>query len=84
MISVLIPNYNGAPFIKGCIDSLSEQLGIGDEIVVVDDHSTDDSLPLLKNLSERNPSLVVSINPNRGGASARNHALSISKHPWIY
>ena len=83
MISVLIPNYNGAPFIKGCIDSLSEQLGIGDEIVVVDDHSTDDSLPLLKNLSERNPSLVVSINPNRGGASARNHALSISKHPWI-
>lgn len=83
MISVLIPNFNGIPYIEECVDSLSEQLEFGDEIVIVDDHSTDDSLPLLKKLSERNPSLVISINPSRGGASARNHALSISKNPWI-
>lgn len=83
MISVLIPNYNGAQYIQSCIHSLSEQLESGDEIVVVDDHSTDDSLNLLKNLSKRTPSLVISTNPGKGGASARNHALSISKNPWI-
>ena len=83
MTSVLIPNFNGAPYIEECIHSLMYQLQKGDEIVVVDDHSTDDSLPLLQSCAQENPSVVVSSNPKKGGASARNHAFNLSKGECI-
>lgn len=83
MTSVLIPNFNGAHYIKECIHSLMHQLNSEDEIVVVDDHSTDDSLPLLQSLGQQYPALVVSSNPKKGGASARNHALHLSSGECI-
>lgn len=78
MISVLIPNYNGEPFIHDCIRSVMKQLSPQDEIVVVDDQSTDASLAILLALAKDHPSLVVSSNPRKGGASARNHAFALS------
>lgn len=83
VISVLIPNYNGEPFIHDCIRSVVRQLDPHDEIVVVDDHSTDGSLALLHSLAKDHPNLVVSSNPRKGGASARNHAFSLSSGACI-
>lgn len=53
MISVLINNYNNAPWLRACIDSVLAQTRPPDEIVVYDDGSTDDSLSLLRGYGER-------------------------------
>lgn len=53
-LSIIIPVYNTAEFIKDCIDSLRQQknvvLGEDYEIICVNDGSTDDSLAVLTHL----------------------------------
>ena len=46
-ITAAVPCYNGEKFIAGCIQSLLEQSQPPDEILVVDDGSTDSSAEIL-------------------------------------
>ncbi len=46
--SIIIPNYNGASFLGGCLDSIQAQTLAPLETIVVDDASTDDSVALIK------------------------------------
>ena len=48
MISVIIPNYNGARFLRDCLNSIKEQSYKDFEVIVVDNASEDDSLDILK------------------------------------
>lgn len=47
-ISVCIATYNGASFIEEQIDSILSQLKAGDEVIISDDSSTDDTIKILK------------------------------------
>ena len=47
-ISVLINNYNYAEHIDECLDSISKQSRTADEVIVVDDGSTDDSVETIE------------------------------------
>lgn len=47
-ISVVVNNYNYAEYLVECIDSALGQLGESDELVVIDDGSTDDSHAVLE------------------------------------
>lgn len=38
MISIVIPNYNGKHFLKGCLDSILKQSFTDIEIIVVDNN----------------------------------------------
>ena len=51
LVSIVIPNHNGALFLLDAITSAIEQDYPNTEIIVVDDGSTDDSLELLKVLN---------------------------------
>ena len=46
-LSVVVNNYNYAPYLAAALDAALAQLREGDELVVVDDGSTDDSLAVL-------------------------------------
>ena len=46
-ISVIIPNYNHAPFLEERIRSILAQTRRPDEIIFLDDASTDDSLAVV-------------------------------------
>ncbi len=48
LISVIIPNWNGARFLPTCLDALRRQTYHDIEVVVVDNASADDSVPLLQ------------------------------------
>jgi glycosyltransferase involved in cell wall biosynthesis len=48
LVSILIPCYNARPWIAQCIQS-----AIDKEIVVVDDGSTDGSLDVIRDFSDR-------------------------------
>lgn len=47
-VSVIIPNLNGAKLLRPCLDSLRRQTLPSFRVIVVDDGSTDDSLPILQ------------------------------------
>jgi glycosyltransferase involved in cell wall biosynthesis len=66
VISVVVPTYNRAPVLARCLDALHSQAP--DEIVVVDDGSTDDTSTVL---AER-PWVRWVKQPNRGRAAAKN------------
>lgn len=49
MLSIIIVNYNGMKYLKGCFDSLYDKLnGIDFEIIVLDNNSADNSLDYIK------------------------------------
>ena len=58
-LSVIVPVYNTAPFLRQCLDSLLEQSFKDLEIVVVDDGSTDDSPQILAGYAETHGALTV-------------------------
>ncbi len=47
-VTVIIPTYNRADLAAGCLHSLFAQSVLPDAVVVVDDGSTDDTVPMLK------------------------------------
>ena len=76
-ISAVVCNYNGAGYLAECLDSILVQRGV-DEVIVVDDASTDGSLELL---AARFPDVrVVSMERNAGPAAARNAGLRAAAH----
>ncbi len=71
-ISVAVPCYNGGRYLAATIESLLDQTRPADEIMVVDDGSTDDSPAI----AGRYPVRLVQHERNRGLAVARNTALA--------
>lgn len=64
LVSVIIPNWNGAALLPACLDSLRAQTYRRLEIIVVDNASTDDSVALVR---ERYPEVRLVVLPeNRG------------------
>ncbi len=49
-ICVIVPNFNDARFISRSLRSVLEQDVAPDELIVVDDHSTDDSVAVIRSL----------------------------------
>lgn len=81
MVSILIPLYNAGQFIAGTIQSCLGQSYKDIEIIIVDDHSTDNSLKLAQEYeSDR---VHVFRNPKKGGNSARNLAFRMSKGEYV-
>jgi len=70
-ISVVIPSYNGALRIPNTLRAIENQTLPPDEVVVLLDGSSDDSLNVLREWDSRLP-LVVERQKNRGRAAARN------------
>lgn len=81
LVSVCIPMYNVAEYIKETMDQISKQSYKNIEIVLVDDHSKDDSYAI----AEKYVSDTVKLyrNPKKGGNSARNFAFEKSNGEYI-
>jgi glycosyltransferase involved in cell wall biosynthesis len=75
-ISVVIPTYNRAPLLPRAIASALAALAQGDEILVVDDGSTDRTPAILQQLRDEDSRIrVVRHDRNRGRPFARNTIL---------
>ncbi|MEJ8768816.1 glycosyltransferase family 2 protein [Prevotella sp. HCN-7019] len=81
LVSILIPLYNANKWVSETLDSLKKQTYKNVEIIVVDDHSTDNSLAIAKEYeSDR---IHVFINPRKGGNAARNYAFEVCNGDYI-
>lgn len=52
MISVCIATYNGEKYIQEQLSSILKQLNNSDEVIISDDHSTDNTLDVVKSLDD--------------------------------
>lgn len=71
-ISVVINNYNNQEFLTECLDSVLAQSRLADEIVIVDDGSTDDSMVILREYAEKNKTIRLITQSNSGQLAAVN------------
>ncbi|KAA3615561.1 MAG: glycosyltransferase [Calditrichaeota bacterium] len=78
-MSVIIPTFNRADWISGCIDSVLNQTMQPDEIIVVDDGSDDKTAELLKQY----PTVKTHFQKNKGPSSARNLGAEKATGEWL-
>ena len=78
-ISVVIPTYNRYELLKRAIASLYEQTTPPQEIIVVDDGSTDNTKAIVKDF----PEIIYIYQENRGVSVARNAGIQKAKNEWI-
>jgi glycosyltransferase involved in cell wall biosynthesis len=72
-ITVVVPAYNVAPFLRKAVESVAAQTRGGWQLIIVDDGSTDDTLAVARGLRAEQPNLeVIPMGANRGVAAARN------------
>jgi glycosyltransferase involved in cell wall biosynthesis len=79
-ISVIIPTYQHAHTIERCVDSVLNQSRKADEIIIVDDGSTDGSAEILKKFDS---SIKVVGQSNQGAPKARNNGFKLSSGSMV-
>jgi glycosyltransferase involved in cell wall biosynthesis len=78
-ITAIIPTYNRAEFITRVIESVQNQSYKVDEIIVVDDGSTDNT----KEIVSKYKDVIYIYQENRGVSSARNSGIKASSSEYI-
>lgn len=81
-VSVAMATYNGSAFVAEQVDSILTQLGADDELVVVDDASTDDTVGVLRSIADGRLRLVESP-VNRGYVATFEQALLACRHDLL-
>ena len=81
-ISVIVPVYNGESWLKDCADSVLPQLDAADQLIFVDDGSTDGSADLLAGWAS-DPRVTVIHQENRGLSAARNAGVPLSTADYL-
>ncbi|MFA6468390.1 MAG: glycosyltransferase family 2 protein [Bacteroidota bacterium] len=80
-VSIIIPNFNGAEHLDICLNSISSQIFTDYEIIVVDNGSSDHSIPLLQ--SRQQKIIVFPLSENKGFAAAVNYGIQRSNGSLI-
>lgn len=83
-LSIVIPVYNGANFIKNCIESIAKQDNGKIDLVIVNDGSTDKTEEICRDLEIQYPFITYLNKENGGVSSARNLALNVVKGEYVW
>jgi glycosyltransferase involved in cell wall biosynthesis len=81
LVSIIIPSYNHARFIKRAIDSVLSQSYDRIELIVVDDGSTDDSVKYLREIKD--PRYSFYCQENQGAHVAINRGLGLAEGEFL-
>jgi glycosyltransferase involved in cell wall biosynthesis len=76
-ISAIVPLYNGAKYIEEALNSILAQSRKPNEIIIIDDGSTDNGPDIVKRMAAGNR-VVLLRKPNGGQSSARNFGIAHS------
>ena len=82
-LSVVVPVYNVAPYLPACLDSLAAHVPPIDELIVVDDGSTDDCPAILAAYRDKLPNMRIIRQENGGLSAARNSGLRAASGTWL-
>ena len=79
-VSVVIPTYNCASFLVEALESVIAQTRSADEIIVVNDGSTDETEEVLQPYADR---ILLLGQENRGVSVARNNGIARATGDWV-
>jgi glycosyltransferase involved in cell wall biosynthesis len=72
-LSIIMPNYNNAPFLDDSLQSILKQTFNNFEIIVCDDCSTDNSIDILKRYAAKYPAIRHIVNEKNMGVAETRH-----------
>jgi glycosyltransferase involved in cell wall biosynthesis len=81
LVSILMPVYNAAPFLRQAVDGILDQTFRDFELILVNDGSTDDSEKIIRSYSDSR--IRLHNQPNAGVARALNKALELAEGQYI-
>ncbi len=84
ILSVIIPVYNSAKYIRQCLDSVRDQTLQSLEAICVDDGSTDGSDSIILEYAEKDPRFKLVRQPNLGAGAARNNGITHAIGKYIH
>lgn len=82
LVTIIIPNLNGLPFLKNSIDSCLSQT-YHSEILVIDNGSTDGSTSFISKMQEKYPQIKLIVEPSKGVANALNSGIQAAETKYI-
>lgn len=85
-VSVVCPTYNSAQYVQQTIESVLQQTLPADELIIVDDGSSDETVSVLNKLKEKycgSTQIIILNEFHRGPGAARNRGVEIAKSDWI-
>ncbi len=86
-VSVIVPNYNHARFLRQRLESIVNQTYQDFEVILLDDYSTDDSRDILKQYRDHPKVSTVFFNEQNSGSTFKQWekgiALSTGDYIWI-
>ena len=84
-VSVVIPTFNRVTSLERALDSVLAQTLPADEVIIVDDGSTDNTVSILQSLYSKDELSKVNFieQDNRGVSAARNAGIEAAKYEWI-
>lgn len=81
ILSVIIPVYNKAPFLRRCLDSVAKQITDDVQVIVIDDGSTDGSAAICDDYKKYG--MEIYHFPNGGVSAARNSGLALARGEYV-
>lgn len=84
LLTIVIPACNAAPWLRQCVACASGLDPAADEVIVVDDGSSDDTPTILAELSRTCPALrTIRLDKRSGAAAARNRGLEAAQGRYL-
>ncbi|MCC6396857.1 MAG: glycosyltransferase [Bacteroidetes bacterium] len=85
LVSVVIPCYNQAQFLREAIESVARQTETRWEVIVVNDGSPDDTSPVVEQYRREHPELALRLieQENRGLPAARNAGCAVARGEYL-
>lgn len=82
-VAVIVPVYNVEPYLEECLESLVGQGTHFDEIILVNDGSTDRSQEICEQYCTHHPEIILVNQSNRGLGAARNAGLGKATGDYV-
>ena len=84
-VSVVIPCYNGLPYLTHALDSAIAQTHRPIQVIIVDDGSKDDSPEVIREYIRQHPKHPIELiqQPNGGEPAARNTGIHAATGQWV-
>src|SRR5690349_18391470 len=86
-VSVIVPAYNHEPYLKQRLDSVFSQRFDNFEVIILDDHSSDNSVDVIKQYSHQPKLKKIDVNTRNSGSPfiqwQKGFELAAGKYVWI-